>query len=184
MMLPEHIVTARLLLRRPRPDDAQEIFDGWASDPAVTRLMAWPRHRTLDDTREFLAFSDAEWERWPAGPYVIELKGTDELVGSCGFAFQDERTAEVGYICASRFWGRGYATECLMAQIDAARALAPITLEARIHADNRPSRRVLEKCGFTRDDAWPVTAEFPNLALPGPGPAVFYRLRIASEGIR
>lgn len=181
MKLPERIQTARLILRRPLAADADAIFEGWAADERVTRLMAWPRHHSIDDTRAFLAFSDEEWERWPAGPYVIELQGSDELVGSCGFAFRDEHTAEVGYICARRFWGRGYATECLAAQVAVAAALAPIALEAHIHAENRPSRRVLEKCGFIRDDAEPVTADFPNLHMPGPGPAVRY-VRVLDPG--
>lgn len=33
--------TERLRLRALRSDDVQAIFDGWASDPEVTRYLTW-----------------------------------------------------------------------------------------------------------------------------------------------
>ena len=33
--------TERLRLRALRSDDVQAIFDGWASDPEVTRYLPW-----------------------------------------------------------------------------------------------------------------------------------------------
>ena len=53
---PERIETERLLLRRPRDTDADAIFTRYASDPAVTHLVGWPTHRSLEDTRAFLSF--------------------------------------------------------------------------------------------------------------------------------
>ena len=61
---PELLVTERLVLRRPVEDDVSAIFERYASDPEVTRYLAWPRHVSLDDTRIFIAFSDAD-------PFVI-----------------------------------------------------------------------------------------------------------------
>ena len=65
----EILETERLLLRRPRQADEPAIFSRYASDPEATRYMAWPTHRSLDDTRAFLDLSDDVWARWPeAGP--------------------------------------------------------------------------------------------------------------------
>jgi RimJ/RimL family protein N-acetyltransferase len=36
-------------------------------------------------------------------------------------------------------------------------------LHAICHPQHRASSRVLEKCGFTRDEGWPGRVEFPNL---------------------
>ena len=45
--------TPRLLLRRLRMEDADDIF-AYASDPQMTPFVFWEPHRTIDDTREFL----------------------------------------------------------------------------------------------------------------------------------
>jgi len=41
MTAPETLRTGRLVLRRARLDDAQAVFDAYASDPEVTRYMTW-----------------------------------------------------------------------------------------------------------------------------------------------
>ena len=83
------------------------IFARYSSDPEVTRLVGWPRHRHVDDARGFLQWSDAEWARAPAGPYLIERRedgallrvrvelGTDggdpsSVAGECAAAIESE----------------------------------------------------------------------------------------------
>jgi RimJ/RimL family protein N-acetyltransferase len=77
--------TTRLVLRKPRLADAPAIFERYASDPEVTRFLSWPRHSTVADTRTFIEFSDAEWTRWPAGPYLVESRD-GVLLGGAGLA--------------------------------------------------------------------------------------------------
>jgi len=55
---PERLVTRRLTLRRPRSADAAAILQSYAGDPEVTRLLAWPRHRSVVDTLSFIAWSE------------------------------------------------------------------------------------------------------------------------------
>lgn len=163
---PELIETARLILVRPRMGDAAEIFARYASDPEVTRYLGWPRHRSVEETRAFLALSDSEWERWPAGPYLIRARAGDRLLGGTGFSFETPDRASTGYVLARDSWGLGYATEALAAIVEAARSIGVATLFALCHPAHRASQRVLEKCGFARDLRAAGTYEFPNLA-PG-----------------
>jgi len=93
MKAPAEITTARLVLRRPVASDAEEIFARYAGDASVGRYLAWPIHKTIDDTRAFLDFSDQEWARWPAGPYLIFSKDTCTLLGSTGFSFETDGRA-------------------------------------------------------------------------------------------
>jgi RimJ/RimL family protein N-acetyltransferase len=158
--------TTRLLLRPPEPGDAQAIFDRYASDPEVTRYLGWPRHHAVADTEGFIAFSAAEWQRWPAGPYLIRSRAEDRLLGGTGLAFESDTVASTGYVLAKDAWGRGYATEALAAMIELANALGVQRLYALCHPDHLPSQRVLEKCGFVRDPDWTRQSEFPNL-VPG-----------------
>jgi RimJ/RimL family protein N-acetyltransferase len=160
------IETARLVLEQPRADDAASIFERYAGDPEVTRFLGWPRHQSVADAQAFLRFSDAEWERWPAGPYVIRLRDTDQLLGGTGIGFEAPTRAVTGYVLARDAWGLGYATEALRAIVEMAPRIGVQRLHAFCHPEHQASYRVLEKCGFVRDRRWTRQTEFPNLA-PG-----------------
>ena len=158
---PERIETARLVLRKPTSADAENVFHGYSSDPAVTRFLGWPRHRSIEQTRLFLTYSEAEWQRWPAGPYLIESRASQRLLGSTGLAFETSLVAATGYVLAKDAWGCGYATEALGAIIGVARDLGIQRLYALCHPGHPASVRVLEKCGFEREGL--LSHEFPNL---------------------
>jgi len=163
---PERIETERLVLRKPRLEDAAAVFDRYAGNRDVTRYLGWPRHESVDATRAFLEFSEAEWKRWPAGPYLIETREGGLLLGSSGLAFATPRRAATGYVLAKDAWGKGYATEALRAVVEVARGVGVIRLYALCHVEHAPSSRVLEKCGFAREGTLRRYAEFPNLS-PG-----------------
>ena len=40
----QRIETPRLILRRAIWEDAQAMFNNWASDPEVTKFLTWPPH--------------------------------------------------------------------------------------------------------------------------------------------
>ena len=166
MKAPAQIETTRLILRQPKMSDAVTMFERYASDPEVTRFLGWPRHRSVRDTETFLQFSAQEWERWPAGPYLIISRTDGQLLGSTGLGFQAPHEAVTGYVLATDAWGKGYATEALTAVIDVTRRTGVTRLFALCHPEHRSSRRVLEKCGFVRDDPSTRQVEFPNLS-PG-----------------
>jgi RimJ/RimL family protein N-acetyltransferase len=160
---PQHFETDRLSFRRPHADDAAAIFERYANDAEVTRFLGWPRHRSVDETRAFLRFSDAQWKRWPAGPYLILTRDTGALVGSTGFGFETPSRAVTGYVLARDAWGFGYATEALQAMTTMAPRLGIHRLYALCHPDHRASRRVLEKGGFEWEGVLRRHGEFPNL---------------------
>ena len=70
---PERCVTGRLTLRRPRTTDAAAILQSYAGDPDVTRLLAWPRHRSIADMLAFAGWSDQVWRSTPTGCGCREL---------------------------------------------------------------------------------------------------------------
>jgi ribosomal-protein-alanine N-acetyltransferase len=160
---PDRIETARLVLRKPRAADADAIFTRYAGDPEVTKYVGWPVHRSVDDTGAFLAFSDEEWSRWPAGPYLVESRAGGTLLGGTGLAYETSYRASTGYVLAKDAWGRGYATEALQAMVRLARDLGLRRLYAVCHVDHRPSAHVLEKCGFACEGTLRQYGAFPNL---------------------
>ena len=168
MKAPARVETARLVLRRPRLADADAVFARYASDAEVSRYLAWQRHPSPDLTRRFLQFSDAEWERWPAGPYLIERRDTGELIGGTGFAFETPYRASTGYVLAKDSWGQGFAAEAVNAQVELGRGLGIVRLYALCHVDHARSARVLEKTGFTYEGVLQRYLEFPNLSPGAP----------------
>jgi len=177
---PETLVTARLRLRRPRPADAQAIFERYASDPEVTRYLGWPSHKTIDDARAFLEFSEVEWTRWPAGPYLAFLED-DTLAGATGLAFETPWRASTGYVFARDAWGRGLASEALAAMVTLAPALGVRRLYALCHPNHHASRRVLERGGFAFEAVLRHHTTFPNLTPGQPSDCACYAIAFGGE---
>jgi RimJ/RimL family protein N-acetyltransferase len=175
-LAPERIETERLILRRPRREDAEPIFARYAADADVTRFLSWPRHESAEATRAFLEFSDAEWQRWPAGPYLVESRQDGALLGGTGFGFETTHRAATGYVFAKDAWRKGYATESLRAVVDVARTIGVVRLYAICHTEHAVSARVLEKCGFAREGVFRRHTEFPNLRPGEPADVFCYAL--------
>ncbi|HEU5311051.1 MAG TPA: GNAT family N-acetyltransferase, partial [Candidatus Eisenbacteria bacterium] len=173
---PERIETERLVLRKPRPEDAEKIFRRYASDPEVARYMGFTLHESLEATKGFLERNGGEWARTGAGAYVIEHRTEGAFLGGTGLHVETAHRAATGYVLARDAWGHGYATEALTALTSLVPALGIVRLYAYTHTENRPSWRVLEKCGFEREGILRKHFVFPNL---GPDPRdVFLYARI------
>jgi len=165
--------TERLLLRAPVPDDVGAIFERYAADPDVTRYLSWPRHTSLDDTRAFIEFSDAEWPKWKTGPLLVFSRADGVLLGGTGLLFETPYRAATGYVFARDAWGKGYATEALRAMTELAGSMGVRRLSALCHVQHRASWRVMEKCGFEREGILKRHTVFPNLS-PEPEDVLSY----------
>jgi RimJ/RimL family protein N-acetyltransferase len=171
---PERIETPRLILRRPHVSDAVTVFERYANDVEVSRYLAWRLHDSADMTRQFLEFSDTEWERWPAGPYLIESRADGRLLGGTGLAFETRYRASTGYVLARDSWGQGYATEAVEAMVAVSQGIGLVRLYALCHVDHLKSAHVLEKAGFMREGILQRYLEFPNLAPGAPSDVYCY----------
>ena len=159
---PEVVETARLLLRRPRGADVEQIFTRYASDPEVTRYMTFPRHQSVADAQTFVDFSEMEWNLQRCGPYLVLLRRSETLLGGTGLSVAGDE-AETGYVFARDAWGLGYATEALKAIVEVGRLVGLRRLTAHCHPDHHASQRVLEKGGFTLEHRARDAHVFPNL---------------------
>lgn len=84
--------------------------------------------------------------------WEIVLKSTNTIIGGMGFAGYPNEAGEVeiGYMIDANQHNKGYATEAL--QLLSQWAFTHEFVKAIIvhtYTDNLPSRRILEKCGFT-----------------------------------
>ena len=55
--------TARLILRRFRTEDAEQMYHNWASEDEVTRFLTWPTHPNADITRQIIGQWIKEYEK-------------------------------------------------------------------------------------------------------------------------
>ncbi|MCK5573199.1 MAG: GNAT family N-acetyltransferase [Bacteroidetes bacterium] len=148
--VPETIETSRLILRKPRIDDAEDVFEAYASDPEVTLHLTWRTHTTVDETRDYIRQAIAGWEKSITFTWVITLKPTGRLIGSIDIRL--ETNANVGYVLARRYWNMGYMTEAVAAVVAWALQMDEIYRAwAVCDVENVASARVLEKAGLERE---------------------------------
>lgn len=165
---PVSFATARLAGRKPRLDDGPALFNSYASDPEVTRYLAWRAYERLEPLNAFLRECVANWEKGSGHlPWLLCLKGTDTPIGSIGVTIEGDK-AVFGYALARKFWGHGFTAEALKYLVDWSLA-QPSLYRAWAFCDveNSASARVMEKAGMTREGIlrrWHVA---PNL---GPEP--------------
>lgn len=164
MKPPDRFETEHLILRKPRIEDAQAIFEGYAQDPEVTRYLTWKPHQNIRETEEFLLACGQLWRTGKDFACAITLKEDDKLIGMFGLHPQKLKI-EVGYGLARPYWGKGFMTEILKAVIDWALAQPDIfRVQAYCDVDNLGSARVMEKAGMEREGLLRRYVLHPNIS--------------------
>jgi [ribosomal protein S5]-alanine N-acetyltransferase len=162
LFAPDVLRTARLVLRRPVPDDLDGVH-AYASDPGLTTYMAWPRHQSLDETRHFLDQAGKEWDQNGTGAFLVCDPDTGDILGSTGLHLATRYRGVTGYILQRAAWGKGYATEACTEMVALARRLGLSRIEADCHLAHGASGRVLEKAGLLHEGILRAFLVFPNL---------------------
>jgi RimJ/RimL family protein N-acetyltransferase len=161
---PEIFKTKRLVLRRPRLSDADDIFDHYAADPEVTRYVTW---RPYKDRTEVLPFLKSRLSRWDSGEeysWALTVPQEDRVIGMIGCRVR-EHAADIGYVLSRKYWGRGYITEAGKTIVDWASGLESIyRVWAVCDVENKASVRVLEKLGMQREGILRRYIVHPNIS--------------------
>ena len=141
-----HIIleTERLILRRYRESDLQDLFE-YLSDPEVVRFEPY-KPKTLEETREDLA-----WRVSTEEMTAVELKAEGKLIGNVYLGRRDFESLEMGYVFNRRYWGQGFAAESCRALIGRAFEQGAHRVFAECDPRNRASWRLLEALGFARE---------------------------------
>jgi len=153
MHTPE-IETDRLRLRGHRLEDFAASFAMW-SDPVVTRFIGGKPSSEQQAWSRLLVYA-GHWTLLQFGYWVVEEKASGEFIGEAGFAnFKRDIDAsmrdvpELGWAFASRFHGRGYATEAVGAVIAwGDTQFGSTRTVCLIDPENLASIRVAQKCGY------------------------------------
>ena len=167
--LPHEILTDRLRLSRPEPDDLDAMFAIY-SDPRV--WTHFPSLRPTDPERiaAMLGRWADSWRIHGLGSWIVRLRDTGEVIGNGGCTMlpvhepgvhdpgarhpgadsgDSARVWNLGYRLSADHHGHGYATEVSRAALVAAAQVAPeIPVIAFLVEHNRASAAVAEKVGL------------------------------------
>lgn len=143
--------TNRLILRRFTIEDADMMFENWASDSVVTKYLTWPAHTDVSITKEILNMWINDYDNKKFYQWGIELKETNELIGGISIVGIDEgkESMEVGYCISKKYWNMGYTTEATKEVIRFCfEVVGAKKVTAKHDAENIASGRVMEKSGM------------------------------------
>lgn len=145
------IRTERLVLRPPRLDDVEGLFER-RNHPEVTHDANPSAPLTREQAQKWvegaIAMEGPVSDEW--WMLMVTDAETDEVYGDLALHLLSEgRTAEIGYVLAPVFWGRGYAIEAVNALVECLFETLGVTrVMGMVHPDNLASAMVLERAGM------------------------------------
>lgn len=163
--------TERLILRKLDLADAEDMYE-YASEPIVSRFVPWEAHKSVEDTKELLAFMIDSYGQKKKLTWAIELKNENKMIGTIDFInwMPKRYKAELAYILSHKYWGRGLTLEAARGLL--AYGFAEMELnkvEAPIMLNNFQSQRVVEKLGMQHEGVarqhMIINGEFVDLAM-------------------
>lgn len=167
------LVTERCLLREPTMSDVAAIYE-MMSDENVTRYLGRFPMTSLEEAAQQLETYITGFDEQRSITWVICWREDGTIMGTCSlFSFiKAHYRAELGYILAPHWWGRGIMSEVVTVVIDYGfNQMYLHSMMAQIDPENNASRRLLEKHGFVqeayfREDFYhPVKEEFTDTAI-------------------
>ena len=149
-MITPILETERLILRPFKGTDAIDVFKCWESDPEVAKYMFWTSHNDIEKTKEWITFELGQIEKDDWYRFAIELKDTNELIGTALIYYEDEvQSWEIGYNLGRNYWNKGYTTEAMEKVIEFAIEHLKINeIVGRYAKENPASGNVMKKLGF------------------------------------
>ena len=145
------LTTERLQLRALVPEDIETIFL-LRSHPEVIKYINRPPAQTIEEARTFYDMIAEQVSTGKSINWAISLIGEKEMMGSiCLWNFsEDLKTIEIGYDLLPTYQGKGYMSEALAAIVKyGIDVLSSEKIEAYTSKYNEPSKRLLQKHGFT-----------------------------------
>lgn len=136
--------TERLILRRYKEDDLQDLFE-YLSDMKVVEYEPY-KPMTIDETKENL-----EWRVGTDEMIAVELKSSRKMIGNVYIGKRDFEALEIGYVFNRNYWGNGYAAESCKALMERAFSEGIHRIYAECDPDNKSSWKLLETLGFRRE---------------------------------
>lgn len=150
----QSIETDRLVLRRFQDNDAQNMYENWASSDDVTKYLTWQSYKSVSDAKERINFLKENYVKDNFYDWAIVLKEIGEPIGSIGVVDIKENinAVHIGYCIGKKWWRQGITSEALSAIIDFFFDKVKVDrIESRHDTLNVNSGKVMQKCGMKNE---------------------------------
>jgi ribosomal-protein-alanine N-acetyltransferase len=143
--------TERLMLRRFSIEDADAMYNNWASDAEVTKFLTWLTHSDVSVSKTVI---NSWMELYPKPDHyswAIVLKEIDEPIGSIAAVKQrdDIGMVHIGYSIGREWWHSGYTSEALIRLVRFFFEEVGVNrIESRHDPRNPNSGKVMQKAGL------------------------------------
>ena len=101
--------TERLILRKIKLSDSEEMFNSWCNDPEVCKYLPWNVHGNIEVTKELVNLWVSEYNSPDTYRWIVVLKETNECLGTIDIVKKDKvnKSYEVGYCYKKSAGGQG-----------------------------------------------------------------------------
>ncbi|NLJ96133.1 MAG: GNAT family N-acetyltransferase [Clostridiales bacterium] len=145
------IETIRLILRRFRVDDAEDMYRNWASDIETLKFLSWGPHSDIEVTQRRILSWINRYDEPSVYNWAIYLKSIKQVIGSISveIASDKDKSCEIGYCIGKEYWGREIVLEALRAVMHYLSCeVGYEKIIAKHDVMNKASGRVMQKAGM------------------------------------
>jgi ribosomal-protein-alanine N-acetyltransferase len=162
------IETQRLLVRKLRVEDAEDLFCIY-SNPENVKFMS-KESVSLEQVRGHISrHIENYYDSYGFGLWATILKEQNRLIGRCGLLFQEiegRKEPELAYLLDFDYWGKGLATEAAQSIIELGFERYKFNrIIAVINPQNMASICVAEKVGMTYERKIAQFKDFGEVSL-------------------
>ncbi|XP_061354429.1 uncharacterized protein LOC133299043 [Gastrolobium bilobum] len=125
----------------------------WSTDEKVAKFCSWEPYTSKEDGINFIENIASKFLWCRAICLNDRAIGCASLSSYSAHDISRNKSAELGYVLGSKYWGKGIATQVVKQVVKAAFSELPYLerLEALVDVENVGSQRVLDKAGFQRE---------------------------------
>jgi RimJ/RimL family protein N-acetyltransferase len=146
----KRVITERLILRKFTDKDANDMFINWSSDSEVTKFLIWKEHDNVNETHDYIASLNEQYQSPETYIWGIELKEIGQVIGSISATSnQEAESVYISYCIGRHWWGQKIIREALSALIEFFMEEVGVNRIESCHvARNGTAGKVLFRCGF------------------------------------
>lgn len=149
----ERVDLTQISLRPLQLSDLDDLMV-WTTDEKVTKFCSWEPHTSKEEGINFIKNIASKFLWCKAICHKDRAIGCISLSSNAAHDKPRSKSAELGYVLGSRYWGKGVVT-CVVKQVVKAAFSTELPhlerLEALVDVENVGSQRVLEKSGFQKE---------------------------------
>lgn len=139
--------TCRTILRRFEKKDLEDL-NNYCSQDGVGEMAGWKHHDNLSTSKEMLYRNIQN-----KNIFTIEYKENKKVIGHIAVNSDSENgredTKELGFVLNRNYQNQGIMTEVIYQILDYLFSNDVKSVYACCFQNNRSSKRLIEKCGFT-----------------------------------